>query len=116
MPRSSNPPNQLTPVVFHTLLALTDGSLHGYAISQRVEEVTEGQVKMGPGTLYGTLQRIQAAGYVDEVEPTKVSGPHVERRRYYALTRAGRSALKAEAIRLAKAVDLARSHAVLDNS
>ena len=67
MSKPAGPPNQLTPVVFHTLLALTEGSLHGYAISHRVEEVTDGKIKMGPGTLYGTLQRIQAAGYVDEV-------------------------------------------------
>jgi DNA-binding PadR family transcriptional regulator len=48
----------LTPAVFHVLLALSDGERHGYAIMSDVAESTEGRVKMGPGTLYGTIKRL----------------------------------------------------------
>lgn len=112
----------LTPPVFHTLLALADGPLHGYAISQEVENATEGQVRMGPGTLYGSLQRMQDAGFVHEAVSAEAasrraaSSPHAERRRYYALTPSGRRALETEARRLEKAVNLARARAVLGSS
>lgn len=119
MRRESKPDKSkpLTPAVFHTLLALANGPLHGYAISQEVEDATEGQVRMGPGTLYGSLQRMQNAGFVHEAASAEAaSGPHAERRRYYALTPGGRRALETEARRLEKAVTLARSRAVLGNS
>ena len=106
----------LTPVVFHTLLVLADGPLHGYAISQQVEQATEGRVRMGPGTLYGSLQRMLTSGFVEQVDSVHASGSHADRRRYYALTEAGRAALEVETRRLVKAVELARSRAVLGNS
>ena len=56
----------LTPAVFHVLLALADGEKHGYAIMRSVEDHTAGTVKMGAGTLYGTLQRLSDAGWVLE--------------------------------------------------
>lgn len=115
--RDRNGSKPLTPAVLHTLLALANGPLHGYAISQEVDSATEGQVRMGPGTLYGSLQRMQASGYVQQAASIEVSGgPHAERRRYYELTPAGRVALEAEARRLEKVVDLARSRAVLESS
>jgi DNA-binding PadR family transcriptional regulator len=104
----------LTPVVFHSLLALSKGPLHGYAISREVEQVTDGSVRMGPGTLYGSLQRMQAAGYVEQVGNVGATGAHSDRRRYYALTGAGRMALEREAHRLEKAVDLYRTRAILE--
>ena len=103
----------LTPVVFHTLLALANGPLHGYAISQEVEVASNGGVRMGPGTLYGSLQRMQASGYVEETDAVESEASHEGRRRYYALTAAGRRALEAEAARLERAVSLARERHVL---
>src|SRR6185437_15446514 len=55
----------LSPVVLHVLLALAAGERHGYAIAREVEETTGGQVRMGPGTLYGSIQRMLAAGLID---------------------------------------------------
>ncbi|MEM6705998.1 MAG: PadR family transcriptional regulator [Acidobacteriota bacterium] len=99
----------LTPPVFYTLLALSEEPRHGYEISQSTEEASLGKVKMGPGTLYGTLQRMQVAGLLKEVAaPQGAEGPHRERRRYYAVTEAGRQALVAESERLEKAVSLLR--------
>lgn len=90
----------LTPAVLHVLLALSAGPLHGYAIMQRVEE--DSGVEMGPGTVYGSLQRLDDAGLVREVE---AGG---ERRRTYGLTDEGRAALGAEAVRLQRLAALTR--------
>jgi DNA-binding PadR family transcriptional regulator len=94
-------PPPLTPAVFHILLALADGPLHGYAIMQAVE-VSSG-ADMGPGTVYGSLQRMEEAGLVKEVAATD------ERRRVFALQPAGRRALVVEAERLAKLASLVRA-------
>jgi DNA-binding PadR family transcriptional regulator len=100
----------LTPVVLHILLALAGENLHGYAISQDVEEQTAGAVRLGPGTLYGSLQRLLDAGLIRETAaPADADGAHAERRRYYAITAAGRRALRADAERLATAVRLTRA-------
>lgn len=94
--------SSLTPAVFHILLALADGPLHGYAIMQAVEESSG--VAMGPGTVYGTLERLEAAGLVREV-PT----PRTDRRRVFALQAAGRAALQEEAGRLSRLAGLVRA-------
>jgi DNA-binding PadR family transcriptional regulator len=62
-PSSSSPENllPLTPAVFHILLALADRDRHGYAIMSEVASMTEGVIKLGPGTLYGTIKRLLAA-------------------------------------------------------
>jgi DNA-binding PadR family transcriptional regulator len=100
----------LTPVVLHVLVALASGNLHGYAISQDVEQQTGGAVRLGPGTLYGSLQRLVTAGLIREVvAPADAEGAHAERRRYYAITAAGRRVLRADAERLAAAVRLTRA-------
>lgn len=106
-------PKPLTPVVFHTLLALAGGPLHGYGISRKVDEATGGGVQMGPGTLYGSLQRMESAGLVTEADAVDSDASHADRRRYYVLTAAGRIALEAEAMRLQHAVHLARAADVL---
>ncbi len=104
----------LTPAVFYALLALANGPLHGYAISQEVESLTDGDLRMGPGTLYGSLQRIQQSGLVVESGASdETSAPHEARRRYYALTGAGRLALETEVRRLERAVRAARTRVVL---
>jgi len=99
----------LTPAVFHILLVLADGERHGYAIMQEVKRDTDGRVHMGPGTLYGTIKRMIAAGFIEETEERPDPALDDERRRYYRLTPAGRQVATAEAIRLANVVDLAQS-------
>ncbi len=98
----------LTPAVFHVLLALADGELHGYAIMQEVSEHTDGQIKMGPGTLYGTVKRLLEAQLIEESDERP--DPHLddERRRYYRLTGVGEQVVKAEARRYAEIVEIAR--------
>lgn len=92
----------LTPAVFQILLSLYDESRHGYGIMKEIASRTEGKVKMGPGTLYGTLLRMSEAGLVEE---SVCSGE--KRRRYYRLTSKGRATAIAEAERLAKLVQTA---------
>jgi DNA-binding PadR family transcriptional regulator len=89
----------LTPAVLHVLLALADGPLHGYAIMQRVEE--DSGVQMGPGTVYGSIQRLERQGLVREAADD-VSA----RRRPFELTAEGRAALAAEAVRLRRLTEL----------
>jgi DNA-binding PadR family transcriptional regulator len=101
-------PPPLTPAVFHILLALADGPLHGYAIMQAVELSAGSAVRMGPGTIYGSLQRMEAAGLVKEV-----SGGPDDRRRMFVLQPAGRRALLSEAERLSRLAALVRAKRLL---
>jgi DNA-binding PadR family transcriptional regulator len=99
----------LTPAVFHILLALSDGERHGYAIMREVERSTGGLMRMGPGTLYGTLKRAMTAGLVEESDERPDPQLDDERRRYYRLTAFGRRVGAAEAERLAQLVEEARA-------
>jgi DNA-binding PadR family transcriptional regulator len=101
----------LTPAVFHVLLALAQGERHGYGIQKDVQEQTGGEVRLGPGTMYGTLQRLMALDWVEEADGPAV--PEDERRRYYRLTRSGRRALKAEVERMDTLVRAARSQRIV---
>src|SRR5688500_318617 len=76
----------LPPVVLHILLALAAEERHGYAIAQEVERVTGGAVRLGTGTLYGSLQRMLDAGLIREGKTPADEGGHSERRRYYEIT------------------------------
>ena len=98
----------LTPAVFHVLLALADGERHGYAIMQEVAASTEGQIKMGPGTLYGTIKRLLESRLIEESDERP--DPHLddERRRYYRLSGVGEQVVRAEAKRYADIVAIAR--------
>jgi DNA-binding PadR family transcriptional regulator len=96
-------------VVFHSLLALADGPRHGYALAQEVEAASERRIRMGPGTLYGSLQRMQDEGLVEASPNPGDGGVHADRRRYYRLTGFGGAVLRAETERLAAAVQLARA-------
>lgn len=98
----------LTPAVFHVLLALADGERHGYAIMQEVAEHTEGQIKMGPGTLYGTIKRLIEAQLIEESDERPDAELDDERRRYYRLTGVGERVVRAEAHRYAAMVAVAR--------
>ena len=103
----------LTPAVFHILLALADADRHGYAIAKEVADRTDRTVRLGPGTLYGTLTRMVDAGLIEEAAPSARKGAEDQRRRYYRLTRFGRLVAKAEARRLAALVAVARDKALL---
>jgi len=98
----------LTPAVFHILLALADAEKHGYAIMQEIEDVTDGRVQMGPGTLYGSIKRMLAAGLIEESDDRPDPTLDDERRRYYRQTGLGRSVLRQEAERMAELMALAR--------
>lgn len=103
----------LTQAVFHILLALADGEKHGYAIMQEIGERTGGAMRMGPGTLYGSIQRMLKDGLiVEELERIGASARD-ERRRYYRLTGFGQRVLQAEARRLEQLVRIAQSKQVL---
>lgn len=101
----------LTPAVFHLLLALADGPLHGYAIAKAVAEHTSDAIQLGPGTLYGTLTRMAGSELVRE--PSVAGRKKDDRRRTYELTPLGRAAARAEARRLAELVTVARSKSLL---
>ncbi|SRR6266542_4440368 len=110
----------LTPAVFHILLALADGERHGYAIMQEVAAGTSGTLKLGPGTLYGSIKRLLADGLIEEsgerpdpaLDPSAGSG-QAERRRYYRLTDRGRRVAIAEAERLERLVAAAQAKRLL---
>lgn len=91
----------LTPAVFHILLALADGEKHGYAIMQEVTAITNGDMKMGPGTLYGSIKRMLEMGLISESDERPDPALDDERRRYYRLTSFGEQVARAESHRLA---------------
>lgn len=103
----------LTPAVYHILLALSDGEKHGYAIMKDVEAQTGGRVKMGPGTLYGSVKRMIAANLIEEAAERPDPELDDERRRYYRLSGLGRRVVTAETLRLSQAVKVARQKHVL---
>jgi DNA-binding PadR family transcriptional regulator len=118
MARAKAPEDQLplTPPVFHILVALSDGERHGYAIMRQVAEDTDGALQLGPGTLYGCLQRMLAAGLVEESDWRPEPQLDDERRRYYRISNFGTRVVKAEAKRLAAAVTAARSRRLLPSN
>ncbi len=103
----------LTPTVFHILLALADGEKHGYAIMQEVEARSGGTMRLGPGTLYGSIQRMLKDGIIVEARDRTGAAQGDERRRYYRLTGFGQRVLQAEAQRLEDLVHMARRKQVL---
>jgi DNA-binding PadR family transcriptional regulator len=92
---------------FHILVALADRERHGYGIMQEVEAKSAGAVRLGPGTLYGAIKRMLAAGLIEESARRPAAKDDDERRRYYRLTSLGRSVASQEAERLAALVRLA---------
>jgi len=96
---------------YFVLASLLDGPLHGYAIIQRAEHLSGGQVRLATGTLYTALDRLTADGFVELVSEEIVNG---RARRSYGLTSSGSGALRAEASRMAEAARLVtnRSHRI----
>lgn len=105
----------LTPAVLHILLALVDGERHGYGIMQEVAARTGGTIRMGPGTLYGSIKRMMADGLIEESGERPDPAMDDERRRYYRLTGFGRRVVRAEVERLEQVVRLAREKHVLSS-
>ena len=106
----------LTPAMFHILRALAKGESHGYAIMQEIETSTDGRFRIGPGTLYGSIKRLLASGWIEEVNERPDPELDDERRRYYRLTGLGRRVAEAEAQRLAGMVRLAQDANLLGGS
>ncbi|MEP6779679.1 MAG: PadR family transcriptional regulator [Gemmatimonadaceae bacterium] len=102
----------LTPAVLHILLVLADGERHGYAIAQEVEAISDGQVRMGPGTLYGSILRMTESELLEEVT-TRRKEDGDERRRYYRITPFGKRVLTRELERLSAVVNVARRKQLL---
>jgi DNA-binding PadR family transcriptional regulator len=94
----SHPP--VTTSVLHILLALGADERHGYSIMQRVAEITDGAVTMGPGTLYGAVKRMLADGLIEETAERPDPALDDQRRRYYRVTALGASVRSAEVTRL----------------
>jgi DNA-binding PadR family transcriptional regulator len=103
----------LTPAMFHILLALADKERHGYEIMREVEERSEGEMRIGPGTLYGSIKRMLNDALIEELDERPDPEFDDERRRYYRLTDFGRRLAVAEARRLEKLVKSARSKKLL---
>lgn len=90
--------DQLTPLTeasYYILISLVE-PLHGYGIMQKVEALTGGRVTIGPGTLYGALSNLEAAGLIRRC-PEADGG---DRRKAYVLTERGRQVAAAEIARL----------------
>ena len=110
------PKQKLSPLpaaAFQILMSLVDDDLHGYEIMRRVEEQTGGSTRLGPGTLYSSIQALLEAGFIVEVSPASADEASTERRRYYRLTSAGRRAGREEAERLAGMLRVARAKKIL---
>ena len=103
----------LTPAVFHILLALADNERHGYGIMQEIGRRTDGKLRMGPGTLYGSIKRMLADGLIEKSGERPDPALDDERRHYYRLTDFGQRVVRAEAQRLAQLVNVARATQLL---
>ena len=97
----------MTPVSYHILLALADRDRHGYAIKKAVAKQSEGAIRLGPGTLYAAIRRLEEQGQLEESDWRPDPAYDDERRRYYRLSREGRTALTLETERLRHTVRLA---------
>lgn len=98
----------LTPIVLHILLVLAEGDRHGYAIAQEIETATNGQVRAGPGTMYGSIQRMLTAALIEEIPPKRRAADDDGRRRYYRISSLGEQVLALELQRLVDVVRIAR--------
>jgi DNA-binding PadR family transcriptional regulator len=103
----------LTPAVFHILLALANSDKHGYEIMKAVRRDSNGAVKMGNGTLYGSLKRMLADGLIEDAGDRADSD--ATRRKYYRLTPRGRAAMHAEIQRYRDTVDVITKYQLAPN-
>jgi DNA-binding PadR family transcriptional regulator len=105
--RHANDPTPLSAAFFHILLSLGEGERHGYALKREISLRTCGKLKLGPGVLYGSINKMLELGLIEESDERP--DPHLddERRRYYRITNHGRKAARAEAVRMRELVQLA---------
>jgi DNA-binding PadR family transcriptional regulator len=104
-------PSSLLPLpvaTFHILLVLCSGDRHGYGIIQDIAARTDGEVKLGPGTLYRNLQRLQEDGLIVEIDERPLPSLDDERRRYFRITPFGGAVARAEIGRLSRLLELAQ--------
>ena len=114
--REDEAPQQLlplSPAVFHILLALAGGERHGYGIMREIAESTDGQLRIGPGTLYRSIKQMIAQRLIEESSERPDPVLDDERRRYYRLTAFGRQVALAEAARLERLLNAARARRLL---
>jgi DNA-binding PadR family transcriptional regulator len=95
---------------FHVLLVLAEGERHGYGIMREIEQISEGTVRMGPGTLYGTIKRLLENGLVEETGMSPDPESDDERRRYYRITGLGERVAAAEVHRLSTMIERSTLH------
>jgi DNA-binding PadR family transcriptional regulator len=97
----------LSPAVFHILLSLGEGDRHGYALKREIAKRTNGKLKLGPGVLYGSINKMLDLGLIEESDERP--DPHLddERRRYYRITSLGRQVARAEAARMRELAEMA---------
>ena len=110
------PKRKLDPLpsaAFQILLSLAEGDLHGYAIMRQVEEQTGGRLRLGPGTLYSSIQALLEGNMIEEISRPEDPSAAPERRRFYRLTSAGRKLARAEAEKMADILRVARTRKIL---
>ncbi len=110
------PKRKLDPLpaaAFQIMLSLAEGDLHGYAIMRQVEEQTGGRLRLGPGTLYSSIQALLEGKLIEEVYRSEETEDRQERRRYYRLTVAGRKVARSEAEKMADVLRVARARKIL---
>ena len=97
----------LSPAMFHILLSLGEGERHGYALKREIAKRTNGKLKLGPGVLYGSINKMLELGLIEESDERP--DPHLddERRRYYRITGFGRQVARAEGARMRELADMA---------
>ena len=105
--------NPLPSAAFQILLALAGEDLHGYGIMRQVAEQTGGRIRLGPGTLYSSIQTLLEAKLIEETDARGDASLGSERRRYYRLTATGRKLARSEAERLADLLRVARAKKIL---
>src|SRR5258706_10701566 len=113
MPKKTQPaPKDFLPLplpMFQMLLVLGEGERHGYAMKREIMKRTSGQVNLGPGALYGSINKMLEQGLIEESEERPDSHLDDERRRYYRITDFGRLVAQAEGARLREMAQMAEA-------
>lgn len=114
---SGRRPTRITLPMYYLMLTLVDGPRHGYAMGREVEERSDGSVRLGPASLYWTINRLAEAGFLGEVDASPADSTadgRAARRRYYALTDEGRATLERETANWSKVLAFARSKSLAE--
>jgi len=95
----------IQPAAFYILFALATGAKHGYAIMQEARSLSDNRFQMGPATLYTTIQRLVESRWIESARGPEDGDP---RRRYYRITKQGKTALHREMDRMEAIVQKSR--------